>query len=103
MKQYHFRFPPGFILPGILGLLILIVVVSVGMVLFGVILAALVVAGITSAIYRSLFGARTQPPPRQTRTNIRFKRTSGFDDIPYAEYKELSTDTDDDERDKETR
>jgi len=55
MRHYQFRFPPGLIIPGILGVLLLTIVVSIGLLLFGIVLAALVVIGIGSAIYRALF------------------------------------------------
>ncbi len=95
MRQYHFRLPPGFILPGLLGLLILAVVVSVGILLFGIVLAALVVIGVGSALYRLVFAPKPhRDMKRYGHIGTRTKQSAGFDDIPFTDYKEIDSGSD---------
>lgn len=84
MRHYRLKIPPGLILPGLLGLILLIIIVSVGLVLFGIILAVLVVLGIGSAVYRALFS------PKPTGDTKRYARP-GIDDIPFTEYREIES------------
>lgn len=91
MRHYHFRTPGGLILPGLLGVLILAVVVSVGMVLFAVVLAAMVVIGLGTALYRALFSSGNKKTVRRQHIRYRTTRTGGIDDIPFSEYKEIES------------
>jgi hypothetical protein len=94
MRHYQIKIPPGFILPGLLGIVTLIVLVTVGLFLFGIILAALIVAGIGSVIYRTLFSQKSpdrQNNPRNVR--IRAKRSGRIDHIPFTEYTEIESNT----------
>ncbi len=101
MRHYQYRFPPGLILPGILGMLLLAVVVSVGLLLFGIVLAALVAIGIGSAIYRSLFGSkREQKRSRHQSIRIRTKRSTQLNEIPFSDYTEIESASSNNNRDK---
>jgi len=70
------------------------VLISVGLFVFGIILAGLIVAGIGSAIYRTLFSQKSGNRERHPR-NIRFRtnRAGGIDDIPFTEYTEIEPST----------
>ncbi len=101
MRHYQFRFPPGLIIPGILGVLLLTIVVSIGLLLFGIVLAALVVIGIGSAIYRALFASKPeQKPGRQHSIRIRTNRPAQIDDIPFTDYTEIESGSNHNNRDK---
>lgn len=101
MRQKQFRFPPGLILPGILGVLVLTVVVSIGLLLFGIVLAALVVIGIGSAMYRALFTTKPeQKSSRQQSIRIRTNRPTNINDIPFTDYTEIESNSSHTKRDK---
>jgi hypothetical protein len=102
MRHYQFRLPSGFILPWLLGVLILAFVVSFGLLLIGIVFAALVLIGLGSSLYRILFSSK--PKEKQShRYHVRAgkKISAGFDDIPFTEYKEIQSGQDRDNHTEE--
>jgi hypothetical protein len=92
MRHYQFRLPPGLILPWLLGVLILAFVVSFGLLLIGIVFAALVLIGLGSSIYRILFSSK--PKEKQSHRHyvrVGTKTSAGYDDIPFTEYKEIQS------------
>jgi len=97
MRQYNFRMPSGFVLPGILGLVVFFILISVGLVVFGIVLVLLAIVGISSALYRALFGIHKQTAPKQHPYRSNMSKHADFDDIPFTEYKEIESGSNEEE------
>lgn len=99
MRYYRFRLPSSFIIPGILGILILAILVPVGIILVGIILTVMIVLALGSALYRTFFpNNESKMPDFHREIKISSQKKRSLDDIPYSEYTEIDTSTDNEDR-----